>query len=782
MKRITIFALLFLCVGFAGGQTVVINEFLASNNSTVTDQDGEYDDWIELYNNSAADVPLLGYYLSDDGDDLTQWTLPDTIISAHSYLIVWADEDEEQSGLHANFKISASGEALYLSNVSAAVIDEVSFGAQTADISYGRYPNGTGNFRALYPTSGGPNNNPGPGNVDSSHTVFGDTLIHTIGLQFYVEHWQDTLAYNYEVLDQEYMPAQLTFDGAVVLDSIGIRYKGHSSYELSRNTPKKPFEFKFDEYRDDQRLRGLKKLNVQNCVSDPSFMRETIAYGIARRYVPAPRTAYADVYVSGVNLGFYVLVEQIDKIFLSTQFSDNSGNLYKAGDDGSTLEYQGTAPASYQDELELKTNEEDNDWSGLISFLDRLNNTPLSTFVDSLSPHFNLDGALRLLAFNMVLSNFDSYTGSSRNFYLYDDPWSRRFNLMVWDLNESFGVYPNGWNVITQDALDISNLSRRPLNRRLLENDSLRGVYLNYIGEMIAGPASFDSIAEKIGMLQPLIADHIFADTNKLYSDQNFLNNVEQDVYVDIGRRIPGLKSFARARNANLALQLSEERVYPGDTDNSGGVDEFDVLPIGVYFMSVGAARDSITCVWGARRAVLWDNPAATYADADGDGIVTERDVVAIGVNWNNQHSNVNRSYVLNLADRHVLNEYSRNFRILYNSLSGESEAVIAIRTLLETILDIDPATPASFSVSQNYPNPFNQETVIRFALPERQTVHLTLINVLGQVVSQPINGQAYESGTHEIQVNAAGLSSGVYFYRLETKRYSMLRKMVILR
>lgn len=132
--------------------SLVINEFMASNDVTASDQDGEYDDWIEFYNNSDSDIDLTGYYLSDDADDLTKWIFPDTSIAAGGYLIVWADNDEEQNGLHTNFKLSASGEAIYFSDPDQVVINEIVFGAQQADVSIGRYPNGAGAFEELDPT------------------------------------------------------------------------------------------------------------------------------------------------------------------------------------------------------------------------------------------------------------------------------------------------------------------------------------------------------------------------------------------------------------------------------------------------------------------------------------------------------------------------------------------------------------------------------------------------------------------------------------------------------
>ena len=132
---------------------VVINEFLASSSSVQADQDGEFDDWIELYNNSSNALDLSGYYLTDDASDQFKWSFPDgSIIAANDFLIVWSDDDTAQEGLHTNFKLSSSGEALYLSDNTGSIIDEIVFPIQETDISYGRYPNGTGAFTFMSPT------------------------------------------------------------------------------------------------------------------------------------------------------------------------------------------------------------------------------------------------------------------------------------------------------------------------------------------------------------------------------------------------------------------------------------------------------------------------------------------------------------------------------------------------------------------------------------------------------------------------------------------------------
>ncbi len=148
---------------------LVINEFMASNDATVADQDGEFDDWIEFYNNSSTTIDLEGYYLSDDANDLQKWAfLPGAVIEGNGYTIVWADDDEAQAGLHANFKLSAAAESIFLSTTDGTIVDEVSFVEQTSDISYGRFPNGVGNFQTMTPTFNGENS--GTGTTSISYT------------------------------------------------------------------------------------------------------------------------------------------------------------------------------------------------------------------------------------------------------------------------------------------------------------------------------------------------------------------------------------------------------------------------------------------------------------------------------------------------------------------------------------------------------------------------------------------------------------------------------------
>jgi hypothetical protein len=132
--------------------SLLINEVLASNDALLFDLNGEDDDWIELVNTTNTPIDLAGFYLSDDPLNLMAWAFPaGTTIPANGYLLVWADKDTLQQGLHANFKISADGEYVYLSN-GLNVHDQISFGPLIANISYGRCPDAGLDFATILPT------------------------------------------------------------------------------------------------------------------------------------------------------------------------------------------------------------------------------------------------------------------------------------------------------------------------------------------------------------------------------------------------------------------------------------------------------------------------------------------------------------------------------------------------------------------------------------------------------------------------------------------------------
>jgi len=163
----SLLALVFLGLTPGGGlarASVVINELMASNGASLGDPQGQFDDWIEIHNLGPVAVDLAGMHLTDDPGDPAKWRFPTddaamTTMPALGYLLIWADKDTSDAGLHANFALSADGERLALFDTDGqTLIDSVVFPEQRSDLSYGRSPDGHETWGyARVPTPGSAN-------------------------------------------------------------------------------------------------------------------------------------------------------------------------------------------------------------------------------------------------------------------------------------------------------------------------------------------------------------------------------------------------------------------------------------------------------------------------------------------------------------------------------------------------------------------------------------------------------------------------------------------------
>ena len=95
--------------------------------------------------------------------------------------------------------------------------------------------------------------------------------------------------------------------------------------------------------------------------------------------------------------------------------------------------------------------------------------------------------------------------------------------------------------------------------------------------------------------------------------------------------------------------------------------------------------------------------------------------------------------------------------------------------------IEVEVTGPKDFALYQNYPNPFNPSTTIKFALPVKTNLSLSVYNTLGEKVAEIFNGEL-EEGYHEMMFNASGLSSGIYFYKIESENYSATKKLMLLK
>ena len=146
---------------------LVINEFLAGNDTTNADEFDEYDDWVELYNGTSEPLDIGGMYISDDPLDPLPWQIPVTApelttVQSQGFLVLWCDEDTDQGALHVGIKLSVAGEAIVLwASDRRSVVDSLSYQPQISGVSWGRRTDGAELWQTFNPPTPGTSNQSG---------------------------------------------------------------------------------------------------------------------------------------------------------------------------------------------------------------------------------------------------------------------------------------------------------------------------------------------------------------------------------------------------------------------------------------------------------------------------------------------------------------------------------------------------------------------------------------------------------------------------------------------
>ncbi|HPS55593.1 MAG TPA: CotH kinase family protein, partial [Sedimentisphaerales bacterium] len=208
---------------------VVINEFMASNQNCITDEFGTAADWIELYNPTNTPVDIGGMYLSDSSNT---WMIPandpdKTTINSHDYLLIWADSSPALGTLHADFKLSAGGESIILyENDGYTMVDSIVFGSQTTDVSFGRFPDLSDNWKFFSQPTPGKTNSIGYSGLSKpvNFSVKSKCFTEPLTVELTTTEQQATIYYtiNGEFPDQasEKYTTPITIDGTTIIRAI----------------------------------------------------------------------------------------------------------------------------------------------------------------------------------------------------------------------------------------------------------------------------------------------------------------------------------------------------------------------------------------------------------------------------------------------------------------------------------------------------------------------------------------------------------------------------------
>ncbi|MBH83738.1 MAG: hypothetical protein CMP70_03580 [Flavobacteriales bacterium] len=404
----------------------------------------------------------------------------------------------------------------------------------------------------------------------NAQSFFDMNNISIIEIYFAQNNWNQLLIDNY--YSEEYLLADSVIFNGSTKDSVGVKYKGNSTF--SENNVKNPLNISIDHFKTNQDYQGHETIKLSNGQKDPSFLREALSYEIARKYMQAPRSNYAKVYINGLYHGLYTNSESINTDFQNNFLNSDKNNTrikcnpQSVFNGGSSLEYLGVDSASYYNFYEMKS---DAGWQDLIDLTYDIMNSS-----NTIENTIDIDRAIWMAAYNNVLVNLDSYSGPFRqNYYLIKDD-NNRMNTIIWDLNECLG----GFKMINQGPggggpSDLSQLDPMlregdddwPLLDLIFSNSTYRKMYIAHMRTILYENFTNNWYAERGLQLQNLIKTDVQADPNKFYNYDDFISNLNNDVNIGGGGpgggNVNGIISLMNARSEFLSTHNELNSIPP---------------------------------------------------------------------------------------------------------------------------------------------------------------------------------------------------------------------------
>jgi hypothetical protein len=360
-----------------------------------------------------------------------------------------------------------------------------------------------------------PNEQIPPLDEEGCHGIYAQDLLPTFELTIsstvwdaLVEEWiNGQVNEDLGVDPNPYHPlAEFRYGDILITDAM-IRLRGNPTYWNPEN--KMQFQIGFTQYHDSGRFLGLRRLAFDAAGANRHMLRDRLALSIMRDMgIIAPCANNARLEVNGEYYGLFTSLEKLDETFLERVFDDPTGDLWD------------------RHNWELKTNE--------VSTTDfRLESLKNAETIDELAEYLDLEQALRVFAAEAIIPNSDGMWAGGLNFFLYDDPLRDKFVLLPWDLDNTFerfndapdGDYPSNPDPVVWEKPTTHG---RPWYDMALEEPEWFAYYLESIDQQFASGYAVEELHSRIDTWTTQIGDSVFADTNKPYSNDLYLNKVEE--------------------------------------------------------------------------------------------------------------------------------------------------------------------------------------------------------------------------------------------------------------
>ena len=430
--------------------------------------------------------------------------------------------------------------------------------------------------------------------ISFTQELFDPFAVHTLDIQFYNPNYDQVLQDRWEVDDKSYELATIVFNGEM-MDSVGVRYKGNSTFFFTQVTgsPKYPLNIDLDLIYNDQELLGYSKVKLSNTIFDATFVRESIAYLTEGYYLPTPEVGYMNVSVNGELLGLYIAVESVNKPFLSKHFGNNGGAFFKCEPQfhfGETyyampdMVWYGNDSTAYPYQMgyELKS---DSGWSDLLELINTLNFE-----LENIETILNVDRALWFFAASTVMPDLDTYNGLwMHNFYLYRNTSSGLFEVIPWDKDHTFGGAQI--NTIIEMSGDVTDIyewdpflyesdNERPFFRQLMDIPLNKKIYSAHIRTIIDDIYNVEYFQNLANGIQDIIETDAQNDPNLFYPftfGDYFEYNVDNYLITPDGAHWCGITSTVEGRLQYLLNHYEISKIAP----SINGVTQENTSPEG---------------------------------------------------------------------------------------------------------------------------------------------------------------------------------------------------------
>ena len=425
---------------------------------------------------------------------------------------------------------------------------------------------------------------------DGPGGLFDEDSLRTIELEFYMQDYHSYLVNAWFYNPSERIPARLTLNG-VLHDSVGVRYKGNSTFCLPNDvfSPKVPYNIDMNYFIGGQKLLKYKKVKLANAWMDATFLKQIVASNIYRKYLPTGESNLVKLNVQGNYVGLYVNDESINKQFLSKHFNEKSGPLFKCDNIDRfcdtanaptamppNLFYMGDDSTLYYNSYDIKS---EYGWKEFINLM-----KTIDLDFQNIDSVLNVDRTLWAFAVNQVIANLDCYnTYYVHNYYMYQTK-DGLFQMIPWDLDNSFVGAIMGWdywnpsNVYEYDPYYTGGpytgpsgtpqpWEARPLLFKLLNDPYYRKVYSAHMRTIIEESLDTAQIRVNIENLQSLAYNAASQDNNKVFTMNEYYNNTESAIWAAFNWGFGGILSTVNERKQFL-LDHPEISLIPPQISN----------------------------------------------------------------------------------------------------------------------------------------------------------------------------------------------------------------------